>query len=621
MTEPHGYQRFLAELKRRKVFRLAALYGGAGFVAVQAADVFVPALGLPPWILRAIAFLVIAGFPLALLVAWIFERTPEGMKRTGDATEGEIEAIVAEAPSARWPAGLAALAGVALIALSAWWFATGQIRGTGTYDSIAVLPFLSLSDDPAGERFADGLTEELLNGLAGVEDLRVAARTSSFAFKNTNLDVRSIADSLGVATVLEGSVRREGDRVRITVQLIDSERGFHLWSQEYDRQLRDVFAVQEEIATSVTRALIPRLRPREGEMLVRGGTTDDTAYDEYLLGREKWRSREIPALIEAIDHFHAAIARDSSFALAWSGLADAIDALAWRETEYQTLVPQARNAALRALAIDPELAEAWVSAGILAYEFDGDWQTGEFALRRALALRPSYAFAQQQLSGLLRNRGRVEEAGPYVEKAVELDPLSAMIREAYALYHLCAGDPIGARRQQEIAAELGPGSVNHLGLVWYAKRLGMEPEEAATAAESFARARGIPDPEEWRFIGTSIVDGTRRADALALVDRTVELDDFEEHQLRLALGDHQGYLDWLEGEWEAGAADLTRIGVAPQYDPLREDPRFIAIVRDLGLPNGYDPVRKTVNWPPSAPKRSETQPPSYRAGPAADPES
>lgn len=597
MTDPHGYQRFLAELKRRKVFRLAALYGGAGFVAVQAADVFVPALGLPPSLLRVVAFLVIAGFPFALFVAWVFERTPEGLKRTGEAAEGEIEAIVAEAPSRRWPAGLAALAGVALIALSAWWFATGRIRGTGTYDSIAVLPFLSLSDDPAGERFADGLTEELLNGLAGVEDLRVAARTSSFAFKNTNLDVRSIADSLGVATVLEGSVRREGDRARITVQLIDSERGFHLWSQEYDRELRDVFAVQEEIATAVTRALIPRLRPVEGESLVRGGTLDDAAYDEYLLGREKWRTREIPALIEAIDHFHAAIARDSSFALAWSGLADAIDALAWREIRYENLVPQARNAALRALTIDPDLAEAWVSAGILAYEFDRDWETGEFALRRALALRPSYAFAQQQLSGLLRNRGRVEEAGPYVEKAVELDPLSPMIREAYALYLLCSGDPVGARKQLEVASDLAPGSVNHLGLVSYAKRFGMEPTEAAAAAESFARARGIPDPEEWRFIGSAIVDGERRPEALALLDRTGGLAAYEEQQIRLALGDHQGFLDWLEGEWRAGAANLSRIGVAPQYDPLREDPRFTAIVKDLRLPNGYDPVTKTVSWP------------------------
>ena len=597
MSDSHTYQRFFAELKRRKVFRLAAFYGTAGFVAVQAADVFVPALGLPPSILRVVAFLVIAGFPLALLVAWIYERTPQGLKRTGEATEDEIDAIVSELPSRRWLAGLAALAGVALIALSAWWLATGHIRGTGTYESIAVLPFANLSDDPAGERFADGLTEELLNGLAGVKDLRVAARTSSFAFKGTDLDVRTVADSLGVAAVLEGSVRREGDRARITVRLVDAERGFQLWSADYDRELRDVFAVQDEIAAEVVRALVPRLRPAERETLVRGGTTDAAAYDEYLLGREKWRTREIPALIEAIEHFRAAIDRDSSFALAWSGLADAIDALAYRETPYAYLVPEGRNAALRALAIDPELAEAWVSAGILAAEFDLDRETGEFAVRRALELRPSNAFAHHQLSGILRYTGRVEEARPHIEKAVKLDPLSALILETYALHLLGAGDAAGAREQQEAAADLAPGSVNHLGLVWYAKRFGMEPAEAAAAAESFARARGVADPVQWQVVGSAIVDGERRDKALAIVGRADELDDYEEHQLRLALGDHETYLDWLEDEWKAGAADLLRLGVLPQYDPLRKDPRFIAIVRDLGLPNGYDPVTKTVRWP------------------------
>jgi len=406
---------------------------------------------------------------------------------------------------------------------------------------------------PAGERFADGLTEELLNGLAGVEDLRVAARTSSFAFKGTNLDVRTVADSLGVAAVLEGSVRREGDRARITVQLVDAERGFQLWSADYDRELRDVFAVQDEIAAEVVRALVPRLRPAERETLVRGGTTDDAAYDEYLLGREKWRTREVPALIEAIEHFHAAIERDSTFALAWSGLADAIDALAWRETPYAYLVPEGRNAALRALAIDPELAEAWVSAGILAAEFDLDRETGEMAVRRALQLRPSYAFAQHQLSGILRNTGRVEEAEPYIEEAVRLDPLSGLVRETYAKHLLVVGE--------------------------------------------VSRARDLTDPEDWRIVGASVVDGSHREEALALVRQAGGLDDFEEHQFLRALGDQEIYMSWLVGQWKAGAADLFRLGVLTQYDELRDDPRFIAIVRDLGLPNGYDPLTKTVRWP------------------------
>ena len=597
MTEPHPYQRLFAELKRRKVSRLAALYGTAGFVVVQAADVFVPALGLQPSILRIVALLVILGFPVALVIAWIYERTPEGLRRTEDAADGEIEAIVADDPARRWPVGLAALVGVILISLSAWWLATGRIRGTGTYDSIAVLPFANLSDGASGERFADGLSEEILNGLSGVEDLRVAARTSSFAFKGTNLDVRTVADSLGVEAVLEGTVRREGDRARITVQLVDSERGFHLWSADYDRELQDVFAVQDEIAAEVVRALVPRLRPVERETLVRGGTTDAAAYDLYLLGREKWRTREIPALIDAIDDFRSATARDSSFALAWSGLADAIDALAWRETEYDVLVPEGRNAALRALAIEPELAEAWVSAGILAAEFDRDREAGELAVRRAIELRPSYAFAHHQLSGILRNTGRVEEARPYIEEAVRLDPLSPLVLDTYAKHLLVMGDGSRAREPAEKAAAVAPGSVNHAAFVWDARLFGMEPAEAAAAAESFARARALREAESWRVVGASLVDGSHRDEAMEIVRQADGLDDFEEHQFRLALGDSEGYMSWLENEWKAGAADLFRLGVLPRYDALRDDPRFMAIMRDQGLPNGYDPVTKTVSWP------------------------
>ncbi len=403
-----GYQRFFAELKRRHVFRIAAVYGGVGFVVVQAADVFIPALHLPPWILSAIAILVVLGFPIAVLIAWAFELTPEGLKKTEDATAGEIDAIVAQPAGRRWPIGVAALAGLVLIGISGWWLATGRIRGTGTYDSIAVLPFVNLSDNDDLEYFSDGLSEELLNALAGVEDLRVAARTSSFAFKGTNADIRTIADSLGVETVLEGSVRRSGDQVRITVQLIDAEHGFHLWSNEYDRGLDDVFATQDEIANAVTAALIPRLKADDAPT-TRGGTKIVEAYDEYLKGREKWRIREVAGLREAVEHFRTAVELDPNFALAWSGLADAIDALVWRDLSASDLLREGRLAALRALTLDPEMAEGWVSAGVLAAEFDNDFELGELALRRALVLRPSYANANQQLSGLLTNIGRVED--------------------------------------------------------------------------------------------------------------------------------------------------------------------------------------------------------------------
>jgi serine/threonine-protein kinase len=486
--------------------------------------------------------------------------------------------------------------GVLLIGISAWWVATGQLRGTGSYDSIAVLPFANMSDNADLEYFSDGLSEELLNALSGVEDLRVAARTSSFAFKGTNTDIRAIADSLGVETVLEGSVRRAGDRVRITVQLIDAGHGFHLWSNEYDRDLEDVFATQDEIAAAVTAALVPRLRA-EDVPTTRGGTQNVTAYDEYLKGREKWRTRNVALLREAVEHFRVATRLDPAFALAWSGLADAIDAIVWRDIGSVDLLPEGRLAALRALTLDPEMAEGWVSAGVLAAEFDGDYELGELALRRAIELRPSYASANQQLGGLLTNLGRLDEARLFLEKAVDLDPLSAFFRLNLGNVLLIAGESERARRVFELANDLGKDGRGLMLLVTCGRRCGLTAGEAADFAETMADQMGFEPPEDWRVLGEAIVTGDRTAEALALLDRAPVLVPRDEYGFRLQLGQREETIAYLQDMQRAGAGDLWRIGVYPEFDPLREDPRFIEIVKLLDIPNGYDPVAGEPIWP------------------------
>ena len=356
MNGTPAYQRFLAKLKRRGVFRAAALYGTAAFVTIEASDLVLPRLAVPEWTVTLVVWIALIGFPIALMLAWTYEKTPEGLRATDPAETTELDAIVAQPARRRWPAGLAALVGIVLLGLGAWWTLTRTGPGAKTYDSIAVLPFADLSGDSDNQYFSDGLADELINALSGVEDLKVAGRTSTFALRDQSLDLRTIGDTLGVETVLEGSVRRSEDRVRITAQLIDAETGFQLWSEEYDRDITDIFLVQEELARSIVRALAPRLGG-EAEDLFRGGTSDVRAYELYVAGRQKWYSRRVPLLWEAVDDFEQAVALDPEFALGWSGLADAIDALAFRSVRAQPLVPRAKTAALRAVLLDPELAE------------------------------------------------------------------------------------------------------------------------------------------------------------------------------------------------------------------------------------------------------------------------
>lgn len=594
------YRRLFADLKRRQVFRVAAMYGAVGFAVVQVADVFVPALRLPPTLITVVALLVILGFPLAIAVSWAFERGPDGLRRTPDAGPGELEAIAAQKATHRWPIGVAALAGAGLIALSAWWLLSGRIGEGRSYESIAVLPLVNLSGNPEFDFFGEGLAEELLSILAGEDSLRVAARTSSFAFAGRDVDIRTIADSLGVETVLEGSVRRSADRLRVTLQLIEAEGGFHIWSEDYDRPLADLLVLQQEIASSVVDALLPRLRGAGEDAIVRGGTADLDAWEEYVLGRQKWHTREVALLRESVEHMRRAVARDSAFALAWSGLADAIDALAFRDLAAGDLVPEGRLAALRALVLEPELAEGWVSAGVLAIEFDYDRELGELAFRRAVDLKPSYAHAQHQLGGLLRNVGRIEQARPHLERAIVLDPLSPIAREGYANLLQISGDLAGAREQYEIGARLNPRSASGL-VLWYAGRLGLETADAEMAAEAYATATGLRDPRGWRLVGRGIVDPAARAAALAFLVAAPDVGEFDRHQLELALGDTAAALAFLEARHAVRAPDLWRIGTLPQYDALRSDPRFIAIVRDLGLPNGYDRVAGRARWPGAVP--------------------
>ena len=456
-----AYQRFFAELKRRRVFRVMAVYGAVGFVLMQIVELLVPALLLPDWTYRFIALLVLLGFPIAVILAWAFELTPEGVRRTGEAEPGELTQIIEAPASKRWPAGLLALAGVTALIAGAWYVGRQSAADSvpegieasartaqdgGESDSgrgaslsyvdpaddprptIAVLPFVDMSQAGDQEYFSDGITEEILNVLSRIEDLQVTARTSAFAYKGTKQDLREVGRELNVDYLLEGSVRKAGDDLRITAQLIDAGANTHLWSDTYDRRLENVFEIQTEIAEAIAEELRLPLGLEEGETLVTP-TGDLDAYDLYLAGRAQMRVRGLDGILQATELFEAAVARDSSWAPAWAGLAesralypfyaagssDSRDSAVWRQS-----LESAAAAARRALELDSRNASARVALAN-TYRDRFEWNAAEREYIRAIELDVDNVEAHQQYAEMLFYSGRPADALVEATRALSLD--------------------------------------------------------------------------------------------------------------------------------------------------------------------------------------------------------
>lgn len=417
-----GVDRLLAELKRRRVFRVMAVYGGVAFVVLQVADILLPGLGLPDWTLRLVLVLLLLGFPVAIVLAWAFEMAPGGMQRTAPASDEEIAAIIAAPAARRWSVGIAALAGAVLLMVGAWWALGRGTTESRAFDSIAVLPFVNLSGQEEDEYLGDGLSEALLNALAQIEGLKVASRTSAFAFKGSATDARTIADSLNVQTVLEGSVRRSADSLRITAQLIAGDDGYHLWSRDYRRVQGDLLEIQDDLTRRIVEELSVKLGRSANPAAEARGTQDVTAYDYYLRGRYFWNKRTPEDMPVAIGLFEKAIEADSGFAPAYAAIAEAYAVpTGWGEDPRASLDAAERYARL-ALNIDPTLAQAHAALGYTVMMRDLDFPRAEGSFERAIELDPEYPTAHQWYAEFLIAIGRDDDAIREVKRAEELDP-------------------------------------------------------------------------------------------------------------------------------------------------------------------------------------------------------
>jgi TolB-like protein/Tfp pilus assembly protein PilF len=474
---------FLAELRRRNVFRMAALYFVSAWLIVQVAETLLPIFETPMWVRKTLVTLLAIGFVPTLVFAWLYELTPDGLKRdTGVTLDRSIAAQTGRRMDQLTIAVLLAVA--ALVAADRYW-PRGEETSPGTLSgpnvasgagsaspgndsarvspqkSIAVLAFADLSPGRDHEYFADGIAEEILNALTRVKDLKVAGRTSSFKFKGVNEDLRVIGEQLGVAHVLEGSVRKQGDRVRITAQLVKADDGFHLWSETYDRKLDDVFAIQDEISQAIADAL--------SVQFMAGGTgrrdADTEAYDVYLRARQLLASRTASGIAQAASLFEAATIIDADFDGAWSGRAKAL-AILWLYGSVPDTIAsnakEAKRAAERALALNAANAEAYSMLAYLNGANFWNWDAALLGTRRATELAPNDAEVANFAGDVFRFLGDFDNAIRWEQRAVDLDPLLAVNHNDLGWTLYAARRCEAAVASYERALEIDPVFLNGL---------------------------------------------------------------------------------------------------------------------------------------------------------------
>jgi TolB-like protein/Tfp pilus assembly protein PilF len=594
---------FINELKRRNVFRVGIAYVIAAWLIAQVAALALESFAAPAWVIKTVLFLLALGFPLALLLAWAFELTPEGIKR--DSSDGSD--VAARGRSTR---GLDQLIILVLVLAVAYFSYDKFVLSPGANEdaadtaavsdatdksdpqmaaekeaaqpSIAVLPFVNMSDDPGNEYFAEGISEELLNLLARIPELQVAARTSSFSFKGKDTQIAQIADDLNVAHVLEGSVRKSGDEVRITVQLIKASDGYHVFSRNYDRTLEDIFALQDEIAASVVDALRVTLlgeqpkadvvNPEMYALYLKG------RYFNNLKGKENWEN--------AIIALKEALAIDPSYAPSWSELSttyryQANIALIDRDEG----VELARTAAEKALSLDAELASAWISLSYVKSLGDWDWAGAAEAVRKARELEPRNADVLNGIASIATILGRYDEAINALQAAAEVDPLNQTALNSLGLNYMYSGQLDDAESTFRHLLQLNPQ------YPWGHANLGEVILLRGQAQEALLEIRQNPpnvvrDTMEVMALISLGEEDSENAVA-AYLQSWEQTAAFWAAHVYSYLGNVDDAFESLERAYAQREISLVFLLNTPFFENLEDDPRWDALLDRMGLLDAY----------------------------------
>jgi TolB-like protein/tetratricopeptide (TPR) repeat protein len=467
-------------------------------------------------------------------------------------------------------------------------FFKDKAESSSNNQSIAVLPFVDMSAAKDQEYFTDGMSEELLNLLSKIHGLKVISRTSSFSFKGKNLDVRKIGQNLGVANILEGSIRKSGNMIRITAQLIEVSKGTHLWSETYDREMKDVFALQDEISKMIVDILKIKLSGKQTNQLAGSFTKNPEAYEDYLKGRYHWNTRTDEGIKKAIEYFEDAIRKDSNYAAAYSGLADTYLTLYDYELmSFDESTSKAKDAAQRALKINDNLAEAHNSlAHIDLHEWK--WESAEKGFQKAITLDPSYILAHHWYALCLTAIGKTNEAVTQMEKARELDPLSTRINADLGMAYLSAGRNDEAIAQEQKTLELNPRSV---GARWIRGMAYQQKDSFDKAIKDYQSALELSpnNPNILAALGHAYASSGNTAaahkilDTLFVVNKQEHVSPFFFALVYTGLNDKENALQWLEKSYEEKSGSVRYLKMEPRLQSLRNEPRYTALMKKIGL--------------------------------------
>jgi len=582
---------FFAELRRRNVYKVAITYAVIAWVLVQAASIVFPTFEAPNWVMKAFLVFLGFGFIISVCISWAFEATPEGLKRTENVPPDEA----AKLPT--WSRRkfatfiiVAALIGAGLLGYqllrrqappgNASAARTGG--ATAPQKSIAVLPLLNESGNSQDEYFSDGLSEELIAALAQIRELKVIGRSSSFRFKDRKDDSKTIGEKLGVATLLEGTVRKQGDRVRIVAELINAADGIELWARTFDRELKDIFAVQQEIAAAVASSLRMTLLGSD-ELAPTNPTTKNTeAHNAYLQGHYYFQRRNLEDYRKAVGHYDDAIRLDPDYALAYAERSEAWTLIGDLTGEGKTAWPKARIDAEKAVAIAPTLPEAHAALGWVRFFTEWRFTEGLSELKRAKELAPANPTANDLLARMIVYLGKLDEAEKQGRQAVELEPLAGAPHNNLARILWYEGKLDQADAVARKAAELQPNSASSRR--WQVLVAIKRGDSEAALRE----AQLEPDPSYRRF-ELAVAHYARKdrtaADA-ALADLIAHNNgvDYQIAQVYAVRGEKEKAFEWLQIAFDNHDTGMLALLVDPLLNSLRDDPRFKTLIAKMNFP-------------------------------------